>query len=544
MYKQRIRLIDVIIVLIPCLIYVIHALFFGTWIVDDAGITFTYARNFAFGHGLVSQPGMPPVEGYSNSTWLLVMAPFFWLNAFDVAITPKLISILLIGGTFTVIYQMLKPLAQSRERTALLLFVLTALNTSIVVWTISGLENALLIFLVSLLASQIIHIAAAHHLVPGNALWVAILVVLIAMTRPDGLAYAAAFPAILLPVRHISWRKKAVLLLVYTTTFIVGYGSLVAFRLAYFGAPMPNTYYMKGGPELKDVVDLLTLQPRILDKALELLNSVLGELSSAGLIVLIVSTLFLILTRQWTTRIWAVFMMLLCSLALYLLLPPDWMGEYRFATAFFLLFYLYVMLVLDRVLKRLPRRASLVGFILTSIVVTTISIQVYSARSEAFRQNPTVPMQYVKSMFADRFDWYQQTLGLETASVMLPDIGGVIFHTEIAVYDLAGLTDRTVARYLGKEVYRRGFHDYVFDTVLPTFIHVHGFWTHHTRLEDDPRFSQLYVPICTYMDTWVEQNYGVRRQSGDFVRREIAETHPDEIRVLQQRLDENCNLQG
>ena len=34
--------------------------------IDDAGISFSYARNFALGDGLVSQPGFPPVEGFSN----------------------------------------------------------------------------------------------------------------------------------------------------------------------------------------------------------------------------------------------------------------------------------------------------------------------------------------------------------------------------------------------------------------------------------------------------------------------------------------------
>lgn len=542
MQTRHIRVVDVIVVAIPCLIYAVHAFYFGTWIVDDAAITFAYARNFAAGYGLVSQPGMPPVEGYSNFAWLLTLAPFFWLNVFDAATTPKLISLLLMGGAYIVLYQTLKPLKQHRNRVALVVFTLIALNTSVVVWTISGLENALLVFLVSLLLLKMVQVAAERQFAPRNALWLGILAVLLAMTRPDGLAYAAAFPAILLPVRGIAWRKKAALLLIYAVTFAAGYGGLIAFRLAYFDAPMPNTYYMKGGPELEDVIDLLTLQPQVQNKALALLNSVFGGLSGAVLVIMVAGSVFLMTIRKWTTYLWVVLVLLLCSLALYLLLPPDWMGEYRFATAFFLLFYLYAVLVIDHVLNWLPRPASRLGFILMSAVVIIASFQIYSVRSENFRQDPTVPMQYVKSMFADRFDWYQQALGLETASVMLPDIGGVIFYSDIMVYDIAGLTDRTVARYLGKNVYRPGFYDYVFETVQPTFIHVHGFWTHHARLEDDPRFSELYVPICSYRDKWVEQNYGVQRHSGDFIRRELAETHADELRAIQQGLDENCNL--
>lgn len=38
----------------------------GNWIVDDAAITFGYARNLSEGLGPVVQPGADAVEGYSN----------------------------------------------------------------------------------------------------------------------------------------------------------------------------------------------------------------------------------------------------------------------------------------------------------------------------------------------------------------------------------------------------------------------------------------------------------------------------------------------
>src|ERR1043165_1516945 len=41
---------------------------------DDAMISMRYGRNLAEGHGLVWNPGQPPVEGYSNLLWTLWMA--------------------------------------------------------------------------------------------------------------------------------------------------------------------------------------------------------------------------------------------------------------------------------------------------------------------------------------------------------------------------------------------------------------------------------------------------------------------------------------
>ena len=43
-------------------------------LVDDAFISFRYARNLADGQGLVFNPGHERVEGYTNFLWVLVLA--------------------------------------------------------------------------------------------------------------------------------------------------------------------------------------------------------------------------------------------------------------------------------------------------------------------------------------------------------------------------------------------------------------------------------------------------------------------------------------
>jgi hypothetical protein len=255
------------------------------------------------------------------------------LNGLDPVIVSKVISFLLIVGAFTVIFQMLKPLS-GRHWVAFAAFTLTALNTSFVVWTISGLENPLYLFLVSLMLWWSMRILDGE-IVVRNALWVGILAALIAMTRPDGLAYVLAFPAILIPASATAWRRKAVILLTYGVAFVGIYGLFIVFRLAYFGVPMPNTYYMKGGPGLQDVINFLKLQPQIIAKAQDLLQRFVGRLNDILPLVLIAGSLYLLISRQWTGRAWAILVFLLCSLSVYLLLPPDWMGEYRFATVFF-----------------------------------------------------------------------------------------------------------------------------------------------------------------------------------------------------------------
>lgn len=540
MLQSRLSLVSVMIIVIPSVIYAIDVAIFGTWVVDDAGITFAYARNFAHGYGLVSQPGMAPVEGYSNFAWLMLLSPLFLLNGLDPIIVSKVISFLLIVGTFTVIFQMLKPLS-GRHWVALAAFILTALNTSFVVWTISGLENPLYLFLVSLMLWWSVRILDGE-IVVRNVLWIGVLAALIAMTRPDGLAYVLTFPAILIPAPAMAWKRKGILLLTYSAAFVGIYGLFIVFRLTYFGVPMPNTYYMKGGPKLQDVIDLLTFQPQMITKGQDLLQRFVGRLNDVLPLVLVAGSLYLLIARQWTGRAWAILVFLLCSLSVYLLLPPDWMGEYRFATGFFFLCYLYGALIIEAIVDRLPSRIDTVVAIVLTAIAVTATFSLYAPRSEAFRQHPTVPFQRVRARDADRFNWYKQTLGLETASVLMPDVGAMLYYSDLTVYDLAGLTDQTVARSLGTNINRAGFNDYVFGRITPTFIHTHAFWTLHSRLEDDPRFAELYVPICAYTDPWIVQSYGISRQSGDFVLRSIAEAHPEELEILRQGLDENCHL--
>lgn len=42
---------------VPTAITAFHCMFYGRWLVDDAGVTFAYARSLSSGFGPVVQPG-------------------------------------------------------------------------------------------------------------------------------------------------------------------------------------------------------------------------------------------------------------------------------------------------------------------------------------------------------------------------------------------------------------------------------------------------------------------------------------------------------
>jgi len=149
--------LQLLIIFVPFSIYLFNTSFLSDWIIDDAGITYAYAKNLANGYGLVSQPGVPPVEGYSNFLWLLLITPCFWLNIFHPYITVKLISFICVLLTYINLHFTIKHITDKILPSFIILMCLS-LNTSFLIWTCSGLENPLLGLLGTILLFHLIRI--------------------------------------------------------------------------------------------------------------------------------------------------------------------------------------------------------------------------------------------------------------------------------------------------------------------------------------------------------------------------------------------------
>jgi hypothetical protein len=122
-------------------LFIVHALHY--WLlIDDAFITFRYARNLIDGAGLVFNIG-ERVEGYSNLLWTLLMA-----GGMTVGVPPETLSRLVsLISALTVLVltwrtgRRLLPDEPASRWISLLPVVLLASNRSFAAWTGSGLEN-------------------------------------------------------------------------------------------------------------------------------------------------------------------------------------------------------------------------------------------------------------------------------------------------------------------------------------------------------------------------------------------------------------------
>jgi len=217
------------------------------FLTDDAFISFRYARNLSHGHGLVFNPGLERVEGFSNLLWTLLLAGLDRLG-----LAPERVAIpigfALTAALWLLVSEWMRRRWPGRDQApALVALLFLALSRSVAVWSTSGLETRLFELLVvgGLLRLTVETEAILEARVPGPPL-AAWLLGLASLTRPDGVLIAGcALAAATFLQRRASRGWRAALARVWPWLALVA--TLEVFRRAYFGAWVPNTYFAKVG---------------------------------------------------------------------------------------------------------------------------------------------------------------------------------------------------------------------------------------------------------------------------------------------------------
>lgn len=213
------------------------------YVVDDAFISFRYAKNLARGLGFVFNPG-ERVEGYTNFLWTFLMTPSFLLGI-DPLLFSRILSTACAGGTLWIL------LRDSRKRRvpeapSLALFippVLFACQASFSVWLLAGLETHL--FTLCVTAGIL---ALLREWQDGNPGPWPLLLVLASLTRPEGLLFLGLAWALAL---HGRWKKRSIFPARSTLSFFLPFLALfvpyLAWKLVYYGSVVPNTFHAKVG---------------------------------------------------------------------------------------------------------------------------------------------------------------------------------------------------------------------------------------------------------------------------------------------------------
>lgn len=216
--------------------------YYGTYFVEDAGISMAYARNAAAGEGWVTYAGGERVEGFSNPLWTFLMA-LGYLVGINGFVSAKLMGAVFGLACLPLSYALAKEARpQEDDHLVLLAPLLVATSTTVSAWHASGLENSLFsILLLTGIWRTLLEARGDRERFPLSAL----AFLGLAATRPEGIVYGAVagFFMLVLAIRDEQRVVRKVGL--WLAVFFVPYILFQAWRYSYFAWPFPNTYYAK-----------------------------------------------------------------------------------------------------------------------------------------------------------------------------------------------------------------------------------------------------------------------------------------------------------
>ena len=213
--------------------FAIILLLFPHWTVDDAYITLRYAQNLVTHGHLTWNLGMAPVEGYTGIVWPLLAAGAMWAH-WPPLLVLNLVSLLSALAMVELVERVLVALGTDEARRLLARLILVGGGW----WAMhagSGLETTLY---TALCVASVL--AWLQH-----RTWTALLCLLTALTRPEGVLLAVVLAAadawrMRANVQQVAWRSGA-----WLAGFVVPGALYFAWRWGYYGQLLPNPFYVK-----------------------------------------------------------------------------------------------------------------------------------------------------------------------------------------------------------------------------------------------------------------------------------------------------------
>jgi len=385
--------------------------------IDDAFISFRYARNFAEGHGLVYNLG-ERVEGYTNFLWTVLLGVFAVLGARP-EVTAKVLGVVCACAALVPLYRIARRLAPlgSTPCLATWLFASSFLQTG---YAVFGLESPFFVLLVLLGTERFL---IEEHDDADVFPWSGPLFALAALTRPE----APLFLLLLYvwhPDRPFSRRS-----LTRIATFVVPVLVHLVFRRVYYGGLFPNTLTAKTGDmsqQLSGGVDYLRRYAMHAGPALWL-----------GIVAL---TLALVRKRRDALAIGSIPL----TFGLYVILVGgDWMPYYRFLAPAEPFVFLLVDAAARTIADRRERAAAL--------AVALFVIVSGSMRVGSLRQAQRDILDKDKAFWDDAAGRTAAWLSAhgKPGPVALADIGYVGYATGFPIVDMLGLLAPEIARLPG-----------------------------------------------------------------------------------------------
>lgn len=540
------------------------------WYVEDAAISFAYARNWAEGDGLVAFRGGERIEGYSNPTWVALLA-LWHLVGVDGFTSSKIMAIGLSVATVLLLFRTVQEIADDGDSWAPhIAALLYAANPNLAFYNAAGLENPLFNFL--LLGGLWRTVVEGRR---GGFPWAAVWFLLLACTRPEGIMYGAwgGLVWMLLSLAHGRGIRPTV---VWLVSFFVPFAVYHGIRYSYFGWAFPNTYYAKLGDDSFRLFQWMSHGWKELRKygtetgmgwfMPVTLAGVVGLRGDRWLWVVIGSALAAVgflypdaeITKAWAwwpkdmprvepwneLRVWILaggaaltgivalrdarapgrvlaFGFVLIPLYFNVHANGDWMKGFRWVTFAQVPLMLLLSLGIAEVAALAQRlfseaagtRWTTPGWLAGSLLTLGV-FPMFISHSVFLLSKREIGPYSVKER-VDYTTWLGERLWRfdERIHNLDVDMGAHMWWTDHYMLDMAGLVDIPVAQHAWKQ--RKFAEHYVYDEHPPHFAHLHGGWANKSKLK-------TYAP---WKRGWIElPGYPVSRRTyhmGNHARRDL-----------------------
>jgi hypothetical protein len=406
---------------------------------DDAMVSMQYAKNLANGDGLVWNAGGERVEGYSNPLWVLLMAG---IHLFPIPLTMtslyvKLGNLLILLLNLIVVKRITEHFTINRLL-PILAAALAAFYFPLNNWSLQGMEVG---FIALLLSGAVL--LGLNSLTAGRfSPWPYLLLAAAVLTRMDAAVLLIACGAIMAWLdgaqrrRHLAWGLGSLL---------IPLGALTAFRLAYYGAWLPNTYALKLGGI--STILRVSLGLRLLADFLWESNWILFALP------------FLLLALSRDRRLMLLFGVILAQMAYSVYVGGDsWEhvgGANRFIASvmplFFVLFILTLGKLLDLAWETLENRPNWGAAAGQAALVLLTALSLFNFNTLQVQDSTQRWTLIKKPVFTESVERYAE-MGIRLGQLTTPDAviavitaGNIPYFSERTSIDMLGKNDPVIA---------------------------------------------------------------------------------------------------
>jgi hypothetical protein len=434
------------------LVFLAHVVYLNG-VAEDAFIALRFAQNLARGHGLVWNPGTPPVEGYTDFLWVMASAGAMALHIPGVGFVQSL-SLAAGLATLALTYVIGRRLMAWPPAVALVPCALLAVCGPFATWSSSGMESTLFGFLILLAAYQFACVWRTGRI--ASALVGALALLLATLTRPEGMLVSALILGLSAAVAVFAARDRlapaALATLAYAATFAVYF----AWRFSRYGYLLPNTFYAKTGGGLPQILrGGLLAYLFLMQFALPLVPAALVVAWETGAPSL--ARLRTLASADWfrgSSFIVFAIVIAIAYTANNVLVGGDYMAMHRFFVPVLPFMYLLFGLLVNTLHRRIARPANAFGFWALLAFVALATFFPSTPLERSFFASPPQQHGNYRGVQIERwhvarltvighfFDRYRRD---PSESLATTAIGAIGFYADMQIYDIHGLVDTHIA---------------------------------------------------------------------------------------------------